>query len=136
MDVALLVEERLFTVAYVVRHPERMKAAKSRIFMADRDRRIVQWRKAVVQTYRRGSESEAPTFVGWTSNFTNKTSPETQIREWLACTVKRIMALAPRRILEIGCGVGLLNERLAPSPAPVMASDGAGWVEPGQMIEG
>jgi SAM-dependent methyltransferase len=118
MDVALVDEEGFeghkFTVAYVVPHPERMKAAKSRIFMADRDRRIVQWRKTFDQTYRRGPENNAPTFVGWTSNFTNKTIPETEMREWLDCTVKRITALAPQRILEIGCGVGLLVERLAP----------------------
>jgi SAM-dependent methyltransferase len=118
IDVVLVDEEGFgghkFTVAYVVPHPERMKAAKSRIFMADRDRRIVQWRKTFDQTYRRGSDNNAPTFVGWTSNFTNKTIPETEMREWLDCTVKRITALAPQRILEVGCGVGLLVERLAP----------------------
>jgi SAM-dependent methyltransferase len=119
MDVVLIDEEGFdghkFTVAYVVPHPERMKAAKSRIFIADRDRRIVQWRKTFDQTYRRGPDSNSPTFVGWTSNFTNKTIPETEMREWLDCTVKRIAALAPQRIVEVGCGVGLLVERLAPN---------------------
>jgi SAM-dependent methyltransferase len=127
MDVALIDEEGFgghkFTVAYVVPHPERMKAAKSRIFMADRDRRIVQWRKAFDQTYRRGPENGAPTFVGWTSNFTNKTIPETEMREWLDCTVQRIAALAPQRILEIGCGVGLLVERLAPGRRSYCGTD-------------
>jgi SAM-dependent methyltransferase len=118
-DVALVDEEGFgghkFTVAYVVPDPERMKAAKSRVYVADRDRRIVQWRKTFDQTYRRGPDNNVPAFTGWTSNFTNKPIPETEMREWLDCTVKRITALAPQRILEVGCGVGLLTERLAPN---------------------
>jgi SAM-dependent methyltransferase len=118
-DVALVDEEGFgghkFTVAYVVPDPEQRKAAKSRVYAADRDRRILQWRKTFDQTYRRGPDNNAPAFTGWTSNFTNKPIPETEMREWLACTVKRITALAPARILEVGCGVGLLTERLAPN---------------------
>jgi ubiquinone/menaquinone biosynthesis C-methylase UbiE len=36
------------------------------------------------------------------------------MREWLEATVARIGDLAPKRVLEIGCGVGLLVEALAP----------------------
>ena len=36
------------------------------------------------------------------------------MREWLDATVARIVGLAPKRVLEIGCGVGLLVEALAP----------------------
>jgi len=119
MDVALVEEEGFgghkFTVAYVVPDPVRTKDAKSRVYAADRDRRIVQWRKTFDQTYRRGPDNNAPAFTGWTSNFTNRPIPEAEMREWLDSTVKRIMAQAPRRILEIGCGVGLLTERLAPN---------------------
>jgi SAM-dependent methyltransferase len=119
MDVMVVDEEGFgghkFTVAYVVPDPERMKAAKSHVYAADRDRRIVQWRKTFDQTYRRGPDNNAPAFTGWTSNFTNGPIPETEMREWLDCTVKRITALAPRRILELGCGVGLLTEKLAPN---------------------
>jgi SAM-dependent methyltransferase len=118
-DVALVDEVGFgghkFTVAYVVPDIERMKAAKSRVYAADRDRRIVQWRKTFDQTYRRGPDNNAPAFTGWTSNFTNKPIPEIEMREWLDCTVKRIAALAPQRILEVGCGVGLLTERLVPN---------------------
>jgi SAM-dependent methyltransferase len=125
---AVLVDEEgfgghTFTVAYVVPDAERMKAAKSRVYAADRDRRIVQWRKTFDQTYRRGPGNNAPAFTGWTSNFTNKPIPETEMREWLDCTVKRITALAPRRILEVGCGVGLLTERLAPNCSAYCGTD-------------
>src|SRR5258707_15092623 len=36
------------------------------------------------------------------------------MEEWLGSTVKRIAALKPRRVLEIGCGGGLLLQHLAP----------------------
>jgi SAM-dependent methyltransferase len=126
-DVLLAEEEGFgghkFTVAYVTPDPGRMKDAKARVYTADRDRRIVQWRKTFDQTYRRGPDNNAPAFTGWTSNFTNKPIPEIEMREWLDCTVERISGLAPRRIIEVGCGVGLLTERLAPKCAAYFGTD-------------
>ena len=37
------------------------------------------------------------------------------MQEWLGCTVERILALRPKRMLEVGCGVGLLLQHLAPA---------------------
>jgi SAM-dependent methyltransferase len=36
------------------------------------------------------------------------------MEEWLNVTIERITALKPDRVLEVGCGTGLLLERLAP----------------------
>lgn len=36
------------------------------------------------------------------------------MREWVEHTVKRILELQPQRVLEIGCGTGLLLSRIAP----------------------
>jgi ubiquinone/menaquinone biosynthesis C-methylase UbiE len=36
------------------------------------------------------------------------------MREWVDETVTRILALKPQRVLEIGCGTGLLLARIAP----------------------
>jgi SAM-dependent methyltransferase len=52
--------------------------------------------------------------VGWTSCYTNKPIPQTEMQEWLDCTIERIMSLNPDKVLEIGCGVGLLLQELAP----------------------
>lgn len=118
IDACLIDEEgpdgRCYPVAYVVPHAERMKEAKKRIYLADRDKRIAQWRKAFDQVYRSGPDDHAPTFVGWTSSYTNKPLPESEMREWLDCTVERILSLKPDKLLEIGCGVGLLTRELAP----------------------
>jgi SAM-dependent methyltransferase len=103
-----------YAVAYVVPHAERMKAAKSQIHLAGREKRIAQWRSTFNQIYRPGQSDRAPTFIGWNSSFTNKPLPESEMREWLDRTIERIAALAPERVLEIGCGVGLVLQRLAP----------------------
>jgi SAM-dependent methyltransferase len=103
-----------YPVAYVLPNPERIEEAKARIYLADRDKRVAQWRKAFDQVYRCGPGSMAPSFVGWTSSYTNKPLPEIEMREWLDCTVERILSLRPEKVLEIGCGVGLLVQELAP----------------------
>ncbi len=104
MDAALIEEESLdgqrYRVAYVVPRAERMKEAKSRIYLADKEKRISQWRKAFDQAYRFGAAHNAPNFVGWTSNFTNKPIPQAEMQEWLDRTAERILALAPKRLLE------------------------------------
>jgi SAM-dependent methyltransferase len=51
--------------------------------------------------------------AGWTSSYTGRPIVEREMREWIDRTVERILALRPRRLLEIGCGMGLLLERLA-----------------------
>ena len=51
--------------------------------------------------------------AGWISSYTGRPIAEREMREWIDRTVERILALRPRRLLEIGCGMGLLLERLA-----------------------
>jgi amino acid adenylation domain-containing protein/non-ribosomal peptide synthase protein (TIGR01720 family) len=50
----------------------------------------------------------------WTSRYTNQPLPETEIIECVQNTVERILALKPQRVLEIGCGTGLILSRVAP----------------------
>ncbi|AUX38591.1 MULTISPECIES: non-ribosomal peptide synthetase [Sorangium] len=51
--------------------------------------------------------------VGWKSSYTGKAIPAEQMRDWLRHRVERLLKLAPRRILEVGCGTGLLTFFLA-----------------------
>jgi amino acid adenylation domain-containing protein/non-ribosomal peptide synthase protein (TIGR01720 family) len=57
-----------------------------------------------------------PTFniSGWDSSYTGLPLPAIEMQAWVNQTIARILALQPRRILEIGCGTGLLLFRLAP----------------------
>src|SRR5690606_35229304 len=53
--------------------------------------------------------------VGWNSSYTGEPIPAEEMREWVDRAVERILALRPRRVLEIGCGTGLLLFRVAPA---------------------
>ncbi|MDB4953091.1 MAG: non-ribosomal peptide synthetase [Myxococcales bacterium] len=68
------------------------------------------------QTYDAPSPSLDPTsdFSGWNSSYTGLAIPESDMQRWVADTVHRILELRPRRVLEIGCGSGLLLFRVAP----------------------
>ncbi|RCJ25078.1 hypothetical protein A6770_28095 [Nostoc minutum NIES-26] len=51
---------------------------------------------------------------GWNSSYTKEAIPEWEMREWVENTVDRILSVLPQRVLEIGCGTGLLLSRVAP----------------------
>ena len=114
MSVEKSFDGRQFKVAFAAVAPDRLSLGKSKHLRTETDRRVTQWRRAFDQVYRHSPDSLAPSFVGWTSNFTNKPIPESEMIDWLDRTIERIRALGARRILEVGCGVGLLVERLAP----------------------
>src|SRR5262249_927721 len=53
-------------------------------------------------------------FRGWNSSYTDDPIPLEEMVEWRSATVDRIMALGPRRVLEIGAGSGLVLSQIAP----------------------
>ncbi|HEX9938383.1 MAG TPA: amino acid adenylation domain-containing protein, partial [Longimicrobium sp.] len=70
--------------------------------------------------------AEADTRVdtsGWTSSYTGQALPAEEMQEWIAATVARIQSLAPQRVLEIGCGQGLLLSRVAPGCTRYVGAD-------------
>ena len=69
------------------------------------------WENLWDEAYRDG---EAPSFIGWNSSYTGTAIPEEEMQEWLDGTVERIDGFRPDRVLEIGCGVGLILQHLAP----------------------
>jgi amino acid adenylation domain-containing protein len=77
---------------------------------------VAQWQQIFDETYRESDPRQDPAFniAGWNSSYTGQPIPAAEMREWVERTVERIRALRPRRVLEIGCGSGLLLFRLAP----------------------
>ncbi|MDQ6713102.1 MAG: amino acid adenylation domain-containing protein [Candidatus Dormibacteraeota bacterium] len=81
------------------------------------------WQSVFDEVYRDGGDVPAFNTAGWASSYTAKPIPEEEMREWVETTVQRIRELQPRRVLEIGCGTGLLLRRLAPECERYVATD-------------
>jgi SAM-dependent methyltransferase/acyl carrier protein len=80
------------------------------------DEWIALWQMIWDRTYGESDRGEESTFnlAGWKSSYTGEPIPEDEMREWVDLTVERILNLQPTRVLEIGCGTGLLMFRVAP----------------------
>ncbi|MEA5463712.1 amino acid adenylation domain-containing protein [Leptothoe sp. PORK10 BA2] len=60
---------------------------------------------------------------GWISSYTNEPVPEIEMKEWVNNTVDRILQLRPKRVLELGCGTGLLLFQVAPHCESYIGTD-------------
>jgi amino acid adenylation domain-containing protein len=78
--------------------------------------KIALWQDVYEDTYRQPLVQADLAFniVSWNSSYTGLPIPEAEMREWVEHIVARILALQPQRVLEIGCGTGLLLARIAP----------------------
>lgn len=86
---------------------------------------IEQWQNLYNQTYSQTAANSDATFniVGWNSSYTKQPIPATDMQQWVKNRVSQILALQPQRILEIGCGTGLLLFQIAPHCTQYVATD-------------
>ncbi|MCI0354321.1 MAG: amino acid adenylation domain-containing protein, partial [Acidobacteria bacterium] len=110
-------------LGYVLRRENESEAASARTA------HVGEWQKLYESTYRQGSELAGDfNIVGWESSYTGESLPAEEMRAWVEETVERVRALGPRRVLEIGCGTGLLLTRLAPGCERYIGVDFSGEV--------
>ncbi len=76
---------------------------------------VTQWQSVFEETYSQEVVPQVATFntTGWISSYTGRPLTSDEMREWVDSAVDRILALEPSRVLEIGCGSGLLLFRIA-----------------------
>jgi amino acid adenylation domain-containing protein len=77
---------------------------------------VSDWQTLYEQSYSQANAfTDDPTFniSGWNSSYTRQPIPAEEMRVWVETTVSRILSLSPQRVLEIGCGSGLLLYRIA-----------------------
>lgn len=108
-------------IAYVVPRP----AAGTPEIVRAGEEHVHHWQRVWDEAYRTAGQTWDDDFHlgGWNDSYTGGTLPESQVREWVTLGVARILALSPRRVLEIGCGTGLLLFRIAPVCARYVGTD-------------
>lgn len=96
-------------IAYVTAETERFQTTEQQELLAD-------WGRFFDDLYRRADSAADPrsNLIGWTSSYTGRPLSVLAMREQIDQTVDRIVRHRPRRVLEIGCGTGLLLFRIAP----------------------
>ncbi|MFN6470894.1 MAG: amino acid adenylation domain-containing protein [Nostoc sp. SerVER01] len=74
-----------------------------------------EWQYTFNETYRHNETeaNEAFNITGWNSSYDNQPIPAADMRQWLNNTLARIQALKPQRVLEIGCGTGMILLNIA-----------------------
>ena len=96
-------------VAYVVPHEGSVTGAD-----VDRTEEQVSLWKSLHDDSYSSLAGDADAFKGWNSSYDGQPLPIAEMQEWRAATVARILALEPRRAVEIGVGTGLLLREIAP----------------------
>src|SRR6185295_4268050 len=76
---------------------------------------LQRWRTLWGEVYERSEPPRDPSLhlAGWVSSYTGMPIREPEMREWVERTVERLLDPPPRRLLEIGCGTGMLLLRTA-----------------------
>ncbi|MFI6044203.1 amino acid adenylation domain-containing protein [Nocardia sp. NPDC051321] len=75
---------------------------------------VREWREVYERMYETGVAELGEDFSGWNSSYTGKPIPLDEMRQWRDAAVERVLSTAPRRVLEIGVGSGLLLAHLVP----------------------
>ncbi|MDI1433385.1 non-ribosomal peptide synthetase [Polyangium sorediatum] len=86
---------------------------------------VKDWQRLYAEAYGQGTEDGSADFgfTGWNSSYTGEAIPAPEMTEWLEGTIADLRALRPERVLEIGCGSGLLLARIAPECEAYLGTD-------------
>ena len=81
------------------------------------------WQTLYNQTYHSPLPTPQFNIIGWNSSYTGEPIPLEQMQAWVNDRVQQILALQPNRVLEIGCGTGLLLFQIAPHCQKYLGTD-------------
>jgi amino acid adenylation domain-containing protein len=94
-------------VAYVVRQEDAPESVEANLS------HIQDWQDIWRETYQQGCAFGGDfNIAGWKSSYTGEQLPAEEMRIWVEETVSRIRKFRAGRVVEIGCGTGLLLTRL------------------------
>ncbi|MBD2357843.1 amino acid adenylation domain-containing protein [Tolypothrix sp. FACHB-123] len=104
-------------VAYVV--PTRDDSKSSTPIDPFLTEQLQEWKQVWNANYSNSPED----WIGWNDSFTGLPIPADEMHEWMNHTLERILSLRPQRVLDIGCGNGLLLFRIAPHCSYYVGTD-------------
>ncbi|MCX4750084.1 amino acid adenylation domain-containing protein [Kitasatospora sp. NBC_01287] len=87
---------------------------------------VEQWQRVFEDEYAGSQDADTSddlNLAGWENSYTGEPIPVSDMREWIDGTVRLIEELRPKRLLEVGCGTGLLLLRYAGACESVHALD-------------
>ncbi|MDF5724715.1 MAG: amino acid adenylation domain-containing protein [Rhizonema sp. PD37] len=109
-------------IAYIVPHTDPDKISGYENLITEQ---IEEWQYTFNETYR-SSQTEidaAFNITGWNSSYDGKPIPVVEMRQWLDNTLAQIRSLKPIKVLEIGCGTGMILFNIAPEVDSYWATD-------------
>ncbi|HYD80120.1 MAG TPA: amino acid adenylation domain-containing protein [Paucimonas sp.] len=112
-------------VAYVVPSNEALEPALQADSASLSAGKVDQWGHVFDGIYSASEGDTRPEFdiVGWNSSYTGQPIDPREMEDWVRNTVERIGAVSGPRVLEVGCGTGLLLFRLAKGAQRYVACD-------------
>jgi amino acid adenylation domain-containing protein/non-ribosomal peptide synthase protein (TIGR01720 family) len=88
---------------------------------------VGEWKQLYDELYARSADTpetdDTFNIAGWNSSYTGAALSATAMKEWVDHTVRQVLERAPSRVLEIGCGTGLLLVRIAPHTTAYWGTD-------------
>ncbi len=86
---------------------------------------LEEWETVWDATYNQSAEPADPRFniAGWNSSFTGEPIPAPEMAQWVETTLEDVRRLDPKRVLEIGCGTGMILFGLADECAEYWGTD-------------
>ncbi|MFL5279511.1 MAG: amino acid adenylation domain-containing protein, partial [Rhodopila sp.] len=95
-------------LGYVIARPDEGEQARAQ------DAFIEEWHRLYDETYQQDTAEDGDfDLSGWNSSYTGEPLPVDEMHVWVEQTIKQLQRVEPRRVLEVGCGTGLLLTRLA-----------------------
>lgn len=100
-------------VSYYTLHEEDVLRKEKELYA----KQLTNWKELYETEYGKTEDTspvnEEFNIIGWGDSFTGKEIPEDQMAEWLDDIIKTIMKDQPQKVLEIGCGTGLIYYKLS-----------------------
>ncbi|ASS75400.1 hypothetical protein CIG75_10630 [Tumebacillus algifaecis] len=112
-------------IAYVTRNSDYQAAEAPVQESSLKKEQVANWQLVFDETYSRtiGEDESEFNMVGWNSSYTGEPLSRDEMKEFVGNTVNRILDQRPRRVIEVGCGTGLLLFPIAPHVEQYLGTD-------------